>query len=121
MIPSAWASLVLALAAFRLTRLAGWDDLPPIVRARAWLVGEKAVTTGSSNARMGLSGDPVETTYRYRWPTLAYALHCAFCSGAWWSLAVYVAWRLEPSWTLTAMFPLAVSAFVGTWAKVLDP
>lgn len=32
--------LVLVLAAYRLTRLGGWDDWPPIYKLRAWVIGE---------------------------------------------------------------------------------
>jgi hypothetical protein len=36
-----WEWLILVFGAYRLTRLAGWDDLPPIVKARAWILGER--------------------------------------------------------------------------------
>jgi hypothetical protein len=39
-IPHPWPALVLVLAAYRWTRLGGWDDWPPIYRVRAWIIGE---------------------------------------------------------------------------------
>lgn len=41
--PSPWVSVVLALAAYRLTRLAGWDDFPLAAKIRAWVIGERWV------------------------------------------------------------------------------
>lgn len=121
MIPSPWVGLVLVLAAYRCTRLTGWDDFPPIVRARAWVVGEKVVTRGSTNARLRQTSEKVERDTTYRWPTLNQFLHCAFCSGWWWSLAVYLSWIFAPRPTLYACAPLAFSAAVGLVAKNLDP
>jgi len=39
-IPEPWEGIVLVLATYRLVRLAGWDDWPPIYRLRAWIIGE---------------------------------------------------------------------------------
>jgi hypothetical protein len=44
-LPSPWVGLVLGLAAYRLTRLGGWDDWPPIAKLRAWLLGERWLPT----------------------------------------------------------------------------
>lgn len=121
MIPGWWQAIVLGLAAFRITRLIGWDDLPPVERARAWVVGRKVAKTGSFNSRAGLTNEHHDDVFEYDRPTLAHALGCAYCSGWWICLAWYVAWRLEASWTLTVAFPLALSSFVGTWARILDP
>lgn len=41
MIPHPWAALVLVMGAYRLLRLAGWDDFPPIYKVRAWVIGER--------------------------------------------------------------------------------
>jgi hypothetical protein len=105
--PSPWAGLVLALAAYRLTRLLAWDDWPPIVRVRDRLLGAQ-IKSGN-------------TPYReFRRPLLVELFRCAFCLGWWVSLATYLAWLLEGSWTLYGAFPLALSGAVGLIAKNLD-
>jgi hypothetical protein len=114
-IPSPWVAVVLALAAFRLTRLLGWDDLPPIARARARALGETV------NAYRGRAGEPDNYVYNYKRPTLAHLVHCAFCLGFWVACAVYVAWLLVPTPTLYVCVALALSAAVGLVAKNLDP
>lgn len=111
-LPSPWVALVLGLAAFRLTRLGGWDDFPPIERVRAWIIGE------SWNAKAGV---PETTLPTYRRPLLAHLVHCAFCLGAWISLAVYLWWILTPEWGLYPLAPFALSGFVGLVAKNWDP
>lgn len=115
MIPSPWIGLVLALATFRLTRLVGWDDLPPVVRARAWALGE------SVTARSRPAGQEDVYVYVYKRPLLAHFVHCPFCIGFWLSAAVYVAWVFEPRGTLYVAAPFALSAVVGLVAKNLDP
>lgn len=115
MIPSPWVALVLALAAYRATRLAGWDDFPPIAKLRVWALGE------SVTARSRPAGQADEYVYVYRRPLLAHLVHCPFCVGWWISLATYAAWLLEPRWTLYAAAPFALSAFVGLTSKNLDP
>jgi hypothetical protein len=42
-IPSPWEFLLLALGAYRLTRLGGWDEFPLAARIRAWAIGERWV------------------------------------------------------------------------------
>lgn len=115
MIPSAWVGVVLALAAFRLTRLVGWDDLPPIARVRAWALGERV----EARSRPGGQDDAYLTLYRR--PLLAHLVHCPFCVGWWVSLALYIVWLWLPTETLYAAAPLALSAAVGLIAKNLDP
>lgn len=121
MIPHWWQALVLGLAAFRVVRLLGWDSFPPIVRARAWATGEQIATRGSTNARMGLTAERVEDVHTYRRPLLHELVSCGYCSGWWVSLAWYGAWLVWPSWSLLVAFPFALSAFVGTWSRMLDP
>jgi hypothetical protein len=118
-IPSAWVSVVLALGAFRVARLVGWDDLPPIQRLRDRVVGADYSQTGSANA--GYTSETPSYAWRFRRPTLAHFLGCAFCQGFWVSCAVYVAWLEEPAWTLYVVAPFALSAAVGLLAKNLDP
>ena len=121
MIPGPWIGVVLALAVFRVTRLIGWDDFPPIVRARNWVTGAKAGTRSTSNTAMGLTGDQPEVTWRYKRPLLAEAISCAYCSGAWYSLAAYLAWVFFPTETLYVAAPFALSGAVGITARMLDP
>ncbi len=102
MIPSGLELLVLVLAAYRITRLVGWDDFPLAARARAWATGE-----GSDGT--------------FERPVLEHFLTCPFCIGFWISLAVYGAWLSAPTPTLYAMTPFAISASVGLIAKNLDP
>lgn len=121
MIPSPWVGLVLALAVYRLCRLAGWDDFPPVAKVRAWVVGEQTVTVGTSNQQMGLTAtDPDETT-SFKRPTLEHFLHCPFCLGFWLSVAAYGAWLWQPRGTLYGLFAFALSGAVGLIAKNLDP
>lgn len=115
MIPSPWISLVLALAAFRVTRLIGWDDLPPIVAARRWALGE------SVEVRSRPAGQDDVYVYVYERPLLAHFVHCPFCVGFWISLATYLLWLFEPTGTLYGAAPFALSAAVGLLAKNLDP
>jgi hypothetical protein len=138
MIPHAWPALVLALAAYRLTRLGGWDDFPPIYRVRAWLIGERWLTPQQQIARVfevppDLVGiEPPEMPGKqptsevddvrpaYDRPLLAHLVHCPFCLGWWVSLTVYLAWLWEPRWALYAAAPFALSGFVGLVSKNLD-
>lgn len=129
MLPSWYVAALLALAAFRITRLTGWDDFPPVAKIRGLVVGERIEQSGTINAKMGVSNEPVEYVYKYRWPLLAHALHCAYCAGFWWCCGIYVAWVLSGapgavhyhSWLFYAATPFALNAVVGTWARMLDP
>jgi hypothetical protein len=112
MLPSPFAFLVLALAAFRLTRLVGWDEFPPAVRARQALTGETV------HHNVTDSQGPI---YRWRRPTLAKFLACPYCVGFWIGLAVYLLWVFLPTQTFYAALPLALSAAVGITARMLDP
>ncbi len=121
MIPAPWVAAVLALGVLRLTRLVGWDDFPPIAKARGWITGEQVTSRGSSNALMGVAGEQIIVEHRYRRPTLQKLLECPFCAGWWISAATYVAWYYEPYWTVTVLAPFALSMTVGLAAKWLDP
>lgn len=112
MIPSAWTGLVMALGVYRICRLIGWDDLPPVVRVRAMATGETVYydpTKGKGEIR------------RYDRPLLEHFITCPFCLGFWLSLAAYLAWVFEPRWTLYFLAPWALAAAVGLIAKRLDP
>lgn len=121
MIPSPWVAVILTLGAFRALRLLAWDDLPPIVRVRAWVLGEQTHRTGSSNSLSGLTSEVPATTVSYRRPLLAHLWFCPFCLGFWLSIAVYLAWIFEPRITLYIAAPFALSATIGLLAKNLDP
>lgn len=121
MIPAPLVLLVLVMAAFRVTRLIGWDDLPPIARLRAWVVGAELRSTGSSNSVAGLTNEQPQMVWTYRRPLLAHFLNCAFCQGFWVSVITYAAWAASGHWSLYALVPLAISGAVGLVAKNLDP
>jgi hypothetical protein len=113
MIPTPWVAAVLALGAFRLVRLVGWDDFPLALRLRRWATGETVYRTPTEGRERDL--------YRYTRPTLEHFLTCPFCVGFWISLAVYGSWLVTPTWTTYALAPFALSAAVGLTAKNLDP
>lgn len=121
MIPGPWAALVLTLGAYRIVRLIGWDDLPPIERFRAWIVGAELVRRGTQASLAGLTSEEPELVWTFRRPVLDHFLHCAFCVGAWLSLVTYLLWVFFPVWTLYGLAPFALSAAVGLIAKNLDP
>jgi hypothetical protein len=111
-IPHWYVALVLSLGAFRITRLIGWDDFPPIARLRAKATGESRYTNSAVSRDAQI--------IRYRRPTLEHFLHCPFCSGFWICVIVYLAWRFESFWTLTVLAPFALNAVVGITARNLD-
>ena len=112
-IPGPWAFLILALAVMRICRYLGWDTFPPIARARDWATGAEWQTNGADSAE-----EPGYWTYRR--PLLHELLSCAFCAGAWISLAFYAAWLVWPRGTLYVAVPFALSAAVGLIAKTWD-
>lgn len=128
MMPSPWVFALLVLGTYRGLRLIGWDNAPLIERIRNWITGAELVTNGSTNARMGVTNEPVTVTVAYRRPTLEHFLTCPFCVGAWISIAVYTAWVAAghpgsvgtSSWMWYAMVPLALSGAVGLVSKNLD-
>lgn len=123
MVPSPWIGLVLALAAYRAVRLLGWDDLPPIARARSWALGERQTSTSvSSSARMGLTDEEPEWQQTvFDRPLLAHFIHCPFCLGAHVATSVYLLWFWFPTETMYGAVPFALSAAVGLISKNLDP
>lgn len=133
-VPTWWQFTILALAAYRLTRLVGWDDLPPIYRARAWLIGEHWVPLepGDDSPEDWFDrppslpgkqpGSEVEGVRpAYDRPLLAHFVHCPFCVGFWIAVAVYLGWLGGGDTTLLAMTPFALAAVVGLVARNLDP
>ncbi len=112
MIPAPWVALVLALGVYRVFRLIGWDDFPPIAKLRARAVGEH-VYYNTTESRDG-------PLYRYRRPVLNHFLNCPFCFGFWLSLLVYVLWLFVPTEVLYGLAPFALSGAVGIVASKLD-
>lgn len=139
MIPDVWIFALLALAAFRVTRLAGWDTFPPAERARArllktWIeprcsscnVG-RTDYEGRPHGWVGLercpscnSADPPIFVEGYSRPLLADLFNCPFCLGFWVCLAAYLSWLAAPTVTLVVAIPFALSTVVGLAAKNLD-
>lgn len=95
--------VIVALGAFRLTRLVGWDTITAPLRTR--LLGADD------------SGKP--TRAAPRWGAAGF-VHCAWCVGFWVSVAAFAAWEFQPDATLIVMTPLALSAVVGVVSKNLD-
>lgn len=106
MIPGPWEGLLLALAAFRLVRLVGWDTVTEPIRNRITRLGGWQ------------EGDDYPEGYRPSW---AKWLTCPWCQGFWVCVLVWTAWWFAPDWTLALSVPLALSSFVGLVAKNLDP
>lgn len=120
MIPSPWVGLVLALGVYRIVRLIGWDDLPPIAALRDRAVGARLVRVGTQATLDGLTTDEPDVYWEFDRPLLNHFLHCAFCQGFWVSVLAYVAWIEEPTWTLYVLAAFALSGAVGLIAKNLD-
>lgn len=121
MIPSPWVAAILLLATHRLVRFVGWDHLPPLPRVRAWVSGEHAVNSGSSNTRMGLTSERLDVRVAHRRPWFDELFGCAFCMSVWVGTAVYLAWVFEPRIALYALAVPALSSATGFLAKWLDP
>lgn len=115
-VPGWWAALLMALGVFRLTRLVGWDDFPPIRNLR-WRVLRTTVDRTVTTA--GQVNGP--TRYRHGRQTLGAFLECPYCVGFWIGLAAFLMWQVVPTATLVVLFPFALNAAVGTWARMLDP
>lgn len=141
MIPDALTLVLLALAAFRMTRLIGWDTFPPVARARAllllswiepvctfckaeradyekrgdghWVGLDHCPNCGSKDAATFMEG--------HGRPLLGELLECPFCLGWWVALAFYLSWLVAPTATVVVSVPLALGAAVGLLAKNLDP
>lgn len=112
MLPSPWVAVVLAFGVYRVFRLIGWDDMPWVVKARAKLTGEHVHYDTTVNR-----DNPI---YRYTRPTIHHLINCPYCIGFWLSIVAYLAWRFEPTVTLYALAPFALSAAVGLIAKNWD-
>ena len=106
-VPSPWTAVILALAAYRIWRLLAEDvilDIP-----RRWVV---------RLPQDWVEGAAIPYTYRAR---LAEFINCCWCFGAWISIAVWIAWQINPHWVTIFMVPFAVSSAVGITRSKLDP
>lgn len=113
MIPAPWQFVLLALAAYRLTRLIGWDVITRPIRET--VVGRYEEGSGKK-ARDTERGRKLRS-YRRK---LDEFIHCPFCLGFWVSVALWLVWSWQPHWTLIALTPFALNAAVGLTTKNLD-
>lgn len=90
-VPDWYEAILLALAAWRVFHLLGYDDI--LDRPRNWLVGAKA------------SG-------KWEREKLGEFLECPFCLGFWVALVWWVAWLIFPTETLIVAVPWAIAAGV---------
>jgi len=85
---------VLTLATFRLLRLIGWDEFPPVAIVRERMLKGRDL--------------------------LGHLWGCPFCLGFWVSVIVYVLWLWHPTVVMYAAAPFALSAAIGLIAKGWD-
>ena len=136
MIPGPWSAIILSMAAYRLVRFLGWDDWPPIYKARAWLIGERWVAD-SAQPRISDQPGPYESEDlslpgkqppsealgvrpAYDRPLLAHFMHCPFCLSWWVCLTGWICWLIWPHAVTWIAVPWAASGTVGLVAKNLD-
>lgn len=103
--PDWYALVILALASFRLYRLAAEDTI--LDRPRNWLVRLPPHWQ---------EGDQIPRNYR---DGLGAFIACPWCLGFWIAAAVWGCWYLTPDWTTGLSVPLALSALVGIVADRL--
>ncbi len=112
-VPGGWAFLLLAMAAFRVTRLIGWDEITEPLRQR--------VLTKRTGGVMDSVRPRKVKFLRERSAWLTKMMQCPWCLGWWVSLVWWGAWIVWPTGTLIAATPWALAALVGLGAKNLDP
>lgn len=105
MIPSVYALLLLAVAAWRAWYLVAHDDITDPLRR---LVVKLPLDWKE--------GDKLPDEYR---EGLAQWIECPFCFGAWIGLVWWGGWALWPHWALVAAVPFAVSAGIIAAQKYL--
>jgi hypothetical protein len=103
------AVIVLGLATVRLWRIAAIDDMPWLVRARRWFVGETSMRIGN------------EDVHHYRRATLNHWLTCPWCCGAALALGMLILAREWPRGAFWIVGALAISEIVGLIVRNLDP
>lgn len=119
-------AVTIVLAAFRVTRLVGWDEItqPP----RAWLSGVHDRNYSKlAHDIEGLLAEGVDPWTARRPPIskrryyVAKLLHCPWCVGFWISCMYAIGAYEWPHATILIAAPFAISAAVGLIAKQLDP
>lgn len=99
--------VILALAAFRLVRLIGWDTITRPLRERICALSER-----DGHEYVGK---------RQPRPWLQEWIHCPWCMGAYVTGAVWISWLVWPHFTMGVATLLALMALVGLISKNLDP
>lgn len=112
-IPTWWQFFLLAFAAYRTTRLVGWDVITRPVREPATGREEH----GDAKSARDTSQSEARTGWRHHVDVF---FHCPFCLGWWLSLAWYCLWLAWPIGSLAVATPFALSAVVGLVTKNLD-
>lgn len=111
-LPAPYVALVLALGVYRITRLLGWDEFPPIARWRDRLLDKRPTRQ--------LTNDQSVPAFVFGRPTLAAGWQCPYCLGFWVGLLVWLLWLAVPDFTVYLMAPFALNAVVGIVARNLD-
>ena len=98
-IPDWWSFLILALAAFRIWRLASEDEILQLPRRRLVRL-----------PKTWEEGDLLPDEYRLG---LARFISCPWCLGFWISIAIWLLWLWQSEWITGLCVPFALSAAVG--------
>jgi hypothetical protein len=104
-IPGPWVCLLLALAAYRVTRLLAEDEILDHARRRLVLLPQEWE-----------EGHVLPDSYRLG---LAKFITCYWCLGAWVSGAAWAMWQVFPHATEAVSVPLAIMAVVGVAGKIV--
>jgi hypothetical protein len=107
--PGWYALLLIALAAMRTTRLAGWDTISAGLRRRVTGWTDDGTWTRPTAPRAARIGSAMQA-----W------LHCPWCAGAWHAAGWWAAWSAWPGGTLVVAAPFAISMIVGLVVANLD-
>lgn len=107
--------IILGLAGHRAWRFAAVDDMPLLVRIRAWALGSHEIVV------FDIPGKPKQTVTHYRRPTLRHLIECPWCLGTYISVGLFVLWREWPDVAVWPIGLLAVGEVVGLIGRNLDP
>lgn len=117
-VPSPWAFVLLALAAYRLYRLGSRDTITEPIRAAVAYGDDEAVSL-DDEPRVEVVGVDREIPKGWR-VYLSTLVRCPWCAGFYVSVAVWAAWWAAPRWTMFLAAPWALSAVLGLAKKNLD-
>ncbi len=106
-VPDWWATLLLALAAWRTFHLLAHDTILDGPRRRLLRL----------NREWKQEGDATGDDYREKW---ALFLVCPFCAGFWIALAWWGAWQIWPHGSLVAATPFVINAGVIGAQRILS-